>query len=112
MFYIKVLDTGGGFDTQKVQLGGITPTVNSYFKFFFDNSGSMGPTEARLNRDLLGTGVTDAYNDDTCLQYYLQDFYATGLTQAQEDSQSITNNPNMSKPVSYTHLTLPTILLV
>jgi hypothetical protein len=91
-FYIKVVDTDGGFDTQIVKLGGIVPTVNSYFKFFFDASSSMNDTLIRLQRDLLGVGVADPYNDSTCLQYYLQDFYATGLTESQEDAQQLPNN--------------------
>ena len=63
-FYIKVVDTDGGSDTQVVQLGGITPTVNSYFKFWFDNSGSMSSTDTRLQRDLLNQSIADsvAYN--------------------------------------------------
>ena len=96
VFYLKVADTGNPteFDTQKVQLGGITPTVNSYFKFWFDNSGSMGDTQTRLNRDLLNSGVTDAaaYADSTYLRYYLQDFYATGLTYDEETAQNVTHN--------------------
>ena len=103
VFYIKVLDTDGGSDTQIVQLGGIVPTVNSYFKFFYDNTGSMASTRTRLERDLLGTGVTDPYNDSTCLQYYLQDFYATGQTQQSGNTTTSTNGADeYSSKVSIT----------
>jgi len=90
-FNLIVTDPGGLTDTQEVVVGGIVPDVNSYFKFWFDSSGSMNSTKARLNRDLLGTGVTDPYVDATCLQFYLQDFYATGLTKANGNSDSATN---------------------
>jgi hypothetical protein len=105
-FYIKVEDTGGGFDTQIVQLGGIVPTVNSYFKFLFDSSGSMDETLGYLKRDFLGVGGTytvnnassynvtaysNPYTNPECLRYYLQDFYATGLTEAQGNTDTTTN---------------------
>jgi hypothetical protein len=109
VFYLKVVDTANDFDIQKVVLGGIVPNVNSYFKFWFDSSGSMAETEGYLNRDFLGsggtwpyvghpqeytvTGYSNPYTNVECLRYYLQDFYATGLTQAEEDAQGITNNP-------------------
>ena len=94
VFYLKVLDSDGDFDVQKVVLGGIVPDVNSYFKFLFDDSGSMGDTENRLERDLLNNNINDevAYLDNTHLRYYLQDFFATGLTYAEETAQSITHN--------------------
>ena len=51
----------------------------------------MSTTESRLKRDLLADGVADPYNDDTCLQYYLQDFYATGETQENGNTDTATN---------------------
>lgn len=105
-FYIKVVDTDGGFDTQIVQLGGIVPTLNSYFKFIFDASGSMDETLGYLKRDFIGIGgvysvanapdytvvaYNDPYNNPECLRYYLQDFYATGLTEAQGNTDTTTN---------------------
>ena len=107
-FYIKVEDTDGNTDHQIVSISGIVPTINSYFKFIFDSSGSMNETLGYLTRDVLGIGGTyqltstttytvDGYNNPytnpECLRYYLQDFYATGLTEAQENAQSISNNP-------------------
>tara|TARA_R110000803_G_scaffold66252_1_gene127593 strand:- start:975 stop:2225 length:1251 start_codon:yes stop_codon:yes gene_type:complete len=90
-FDIKVSDPLGLFDTQSISIGGIVPDVNSYFKFWFDNSGSMNTTLSRLQRDLLGTGVTNPYADGTCLISYLQDFYATGATEAQGNTNTATN---------------------
>ena len=90
-FDLTVTDPAGASDTQSITIGGIVPTTDSYFKFFFDSSGSMGTTLARLQRDLQGSGVTNPALDNTCLQYYLQDFFATGLTQAQGNTDSATN---------------------
>ena len=90
-FDLVVTDPLGLTDTQSITVGGIVPDVNSYFKFFFDSSGSMNSTLTRLQRDLQGTGVTDPYTDSTCLQYYLQDFYATGLYESQGNTNSATN---------------------
>jgi len=90
-FNLVVTDPSGATDTQEVTIGGIVPNVNSYFKFWFDSSGSMGSTLARLQRDLLGSGVADPYVDATCLQFYLQDFYATGLTKSAGNNDNTTN---------------------
>ena len=90
-FDLVVTDPLGLTDTQSITVGGIVPDVNSYFKFFFDSSGSMNSTLTRLQRDLQGTGVTDPYTDSTCLQYYLQDFYATGLYESQGNTNNATN---------------------
>ena len=51
----------------------------------------MGSTESKLKRDLRGDGVTNAYNDCTCLKSYLQDFYASGGTQSQGNNDPTTN---------------------
>lgn len=91
VFYIKVEDTDGNTDHQIVSISGIVPTVNSYFKIIFDSSGSMDSTLPRLERDLLGEGIADPYSDDTCLRYYLQDFYATGSTEAEGNIDTATN---------------------
>ena len=93
-FDLTVTDPPGASDTQSVTIGGIVPTVDSYFKFFFDSSGSMNTTLSRLQRDLQGSGVTNPALDNTCLQYYLQDFFATGLTQAQGNTDNATNGVN------------------
>lgn len=93
-FDLTVTDPAGASDTQSITIGGIVPTVDSYFKFFFDNSGSMSTTLARLQRDLQGSGVTNPALDNTCLQYYLQDFFATGLTVAQGNTDTATNGIN------------------
>ena len=90
-FDLVVTDPLGLTDTQSITVGGIVPDVNSYFKFFFDSSGSMNSTLTRLQRDLQGTGVTNPYTDSTCLQYYLQDFYATGLYESQGNTNNATN---------------------
>ena len=90
-FDLTVTDPAGASDTQSITIGGIVPTTDSYFKFFFDSSGSMNTTLARLQRDLQGSGVTNPALDNTCLQYYLQDFFATGLTLAQGNTDNATN---------------------
>ena len=90
-FDLVVTDPLGLTDTQSITVGGIVPDVNSYFKFFFDSSGSMNSTLSRLQRDLQGIGVTDPYTDSTCLAYYLQDFYATGLYESQGNTNNATN---------------------
>tara|TARA_R110000772_G_scaffold167236_1_gene278857 strand:+ start:383 stop:1633 length:1251 start_codon:yes stop_codon:yes gene_type:complete len=90
-FDLVVTDPLGLTDTQSITVGGIIPSVNSYFKFWFDSSGSITSTLPRLQRDLKGTGVTNPYTDTTCLQYYLQDFYATGLYESQGNTDSATN---------------------
>ena len=90
-FDLTVTDPAGASDTQSITIGGIVPTTDSYFKFFFDSSGSMSTTQARLQRDLQGSGVTNPALDNTCLQYYLQDFFATGLTLAQGNTDNATN---------------------
>ena len=100
VFYLKVTDTGGGFDYQEVQLGGITPTVNSYFQFVFDDSGSMDLTLDNLQRELLnenGNGTkyisdVSAYGNNNYLRYYLQDFFATGLTYDEETAANQSHN--------------------
>ena len=92
-FKIQVTDAGspGLYDEQEITIGGIVPTVDSYFKIIFDSSGSMATTQARLERDLLGDGVTDPYSDATCLKSYLQDFYATAGTEANGNTDTSTN---------------------
>jgi hypothetical protein len=95
-FTIRVTDGGNPllYDEQEITIGGLVPTIDTYFKIIFDSSGSMGSTEPRLARDLVGTGVTDPYNDCTCLKSYLQDFYATGATEAQGNTDVTTNGAN------------------
>jgi hypothetical protein len=90
-FDLVVTDPLGLTATQSITVGGIVPSVNSYFKFWFDSSGSITSTLPRLQRDLQGSGVTNPYTDTTCLQYYLQDFYATGLYESQGNTDSATN---------------------
>lgn len=92
-FTIRVTDGGDPilYDDQVITIGGLVPTIDTYFKIIFDSSGSMGSTEPRLARDLVGTGVSDPYNDCTCLKSYLQDFYATGATEAQGNTDTSTN---------------------
>lgn len=69
----------------------IIPTSNSYFKIIFDSSGSMNGTLPRLERDLKGVGVSNPYTDKTCLKSYLQDFFATGGTEASGNTNTATN---------------------
>ncbi len=92
-FTIRVTDGGNPllYDEQEITIGGLVPTIDTYFKIIFDSSGSMGSTEPRLARDLEGAGVTDPYNDCTCLKSYLQDFYATSGTQSQGNTTTATN---------------------
>jgi hypothetical protein len=92
-FTIRVTDGGDPllYDEQQITIGGLVPTIDTYFKIIFDSSGSMSSTEPKLERDLRGDGVTDAYNDCTCLKSYLQDFYASGGTQGQGNNDSSTN---------------------
>ena len=90
-FDLTVTDPAGASGTQSITIGGIVPTVDSYFKFFFDSTGSMTSTLGPLQRDLQGSGVTNPALNNTCLQFYLQDFFATGLTQSQGNTDNATN---------------------
>jgi hypothetical protein len=59
---------------------------NTYIKIYFDDSGSMGSTE-----DDLTNMVSAAYSNQHGLRKLLQDFYATGQTEGQGNTNAATN---------------------
>ena len=59
---------------------------NTYIKIYFDDSGSMSSTEDDLD------AMRDApYSNQHGLRKLLQDFYATGQTEAQGNTDTSTN---------------------
>ena len=69
-----------------VTLSVINVDINTYIKIYFDDSGSMGSTE-----DDLSNMVSAAYSNTNGLRRLLQDFYATGQTEAQGNTDTSTN---------------------
>ena len=59
---------------------------NTYIDIWFDNSGSMGTTE-----DDLDSMRDAAYSNANGLRKLLQDFYATGQTEGQGNTNTTTN---------------------
>ena len=72
--------------TATVDLGVLSVDENTYIDIFFDDSGSMGTTEDDLN------AMKNApYSNQHGLRKLLQDFYATGQTEAQGNTNTTTN---------------------
>ena len=72
-----------------VSLQVISVDVNTYIKIYFDDSGSMASTEDDLN-----AMKNAAYSNTHGLRRLLQDFYATGQTEAQGNTDNSTNGKN------------------
>jgi len=81
-------------DTATVSLAGQFITPDTYIMLVFDGSGSMDAAVPNLQTMAGGSyftsGSTTVKNPDT-LRAVLQDFYATGQTQAQGNTDSTTN---------------------
>lgn len=72
-----------------VSLQVLSVDVNTYIKIYFDDSGSMASTEDDLN-----AMKNAAYSNTHGLRRLLQDFYATGQTEAQGNTDNSTNGKN------------------
>ena len=69
-----------------VDLGVLAVDENTYIDIWFDDSGSMNTTEDDLN-----SMVNAAYSNSNGLRKLLQDFYATGQTEGQGNTNTTTN---------------------
>ena len=69
-----------------VDLGVLSVDENTYIDIWFDDSGSMSSTE-----DDLDNMVNAAYSNSNGLRKLLQDFYATGQTEGQGNTNTTTN---------------------
>ena len=69
-----------------VNLSVIAVDENTYIKIYFDDSGSMNTTEDDLNNM-----KNAAYSNTHGLRRLLQDFYATGQTEGQGNTNAATN---------------------